>query len=132
MCHIPIVILLAVDVSVPGEAGDLPVQGVPAVAALQAGRVPPPVHRLQVEPVCDPASTACTHGGGGGVVRVRRWRRRRPRRRGRLELGHVHVLERGGGRSADVVRAGRLVVVVVRGCAAGAAAGYARRFHVTH
>lgn len=47
----PIVILLAVNVSVSAEASDFAIESLTAVRALKAGRVPPPVHRLQVKPV---------------------------------------------------------------------------------
>lgn len=54
----PIVVLLAVDVAVPAETGDLAVESLTAVRALKTGGVPPPVHGLQVEPVGYPKAAS--------------------------------------------------------------------------
>lgn len=132
---LPVVVLFAVDVAVPGEARDLPVQGVPALTALEAGGVPPPVHRLEIEPVGDPEAAAGADGAAAVFGAARRRRRRRSGRVERLQLGYV-VFE-GGVRSAELalrlglvegrraacVRSAGLVVVVGRG-AARTAAGY--------
>lgn len=57
MCK-PVVVLLAVDVSVAGEARELGGEGQLAVAAAEAGRVPLPVRRQEEVAVADAASAA--------------------------------------------------------------------------
>jgi hypothetical protein len=64
----PIIIFLAVDVPVAGEASQLGVQRELALAALEAGGVPLPVHRQEVVSVLDAAPAAgarrpVQHGG---------------------------------------------------------------------
>jgi hypothetical protein len=81
-----VVVLFAVDVAVPGEARDLPVEGVPALTALEAGGVPPPVHRLEIEPVGDPEAAAGADGAAAVFGAARRRRRRRSGRVERLQL----------------------------------------------
>lgn len=87
--HLPIVVLLAVDVPVASETGDLSVEGCVALAALEAGRVPLPVDRRQVEPVHDPPAAS---GAVGSVLRRGERRPRRPRRRQLLHL-RFEILE---------------------------------------
>lgn len=77
--HSPIVIFLAVDVAIPGEARDFAVESVSTLAALEAGGVPSPVDRLKIEAIGDPQAAA---GADGRLVRGRR--RRRARRLDRL------------------------------------------------
>jgi hypothetical protein len=55
---VPVVILLAVNATVLGEAGELGLQGQFTFTALQAPKVPLFVHGQQVVPVRDLASTA--------------------------------------------------------------------------
>lgn len=72
----PIIVLLAVNVSVPAETGDFAVEALTAVGALKAGRVPPPVHRLKVKPVGYPeAASGANHPRH--IVRLRGWGGRR-------------------------------------------------------
>lgn len=68
----PIVVLLAVDVAVPAETGDLPVEALAAVRALKAGGVPPPVDGLQVEPVGYPKATSGANDSGDVLGLCRR------------------------------------------------------------
>lgn len=142
----PVVVLFAVNIPVPRKTRDLPVQRIPALATLQTGSMPPPVHRLQIEPVRDPHPAPRTHGPvrvvAGGAARRRR--RRRPRRLQRFEFryvvfeGRVRPTANLAGRRLRLVGRGRparirtaRLVVVVRGGAARTAAGY-RRVSVTH
>lgn len=72
----PIIVLLAVNVSVPAETGDFAVEALTAVGALKAGRVPPPVHRLKVKPVGYPeAASGANHPRH--IVGLRGWGGRR-------------------------------------------------------
>lgn len=49
--HSPIVVLFAVDVPVPAEAGDLAVEALATVRALEARGVPSPVDGLEIKSV---------------------------------------------------------------------------------
>lgn len=86
----PVVILLAVDVAVSAEAGDLAVEALAAVRALEARGVPPPVDGLQVEPVGYPEAAARAH-------HTRNILGLRGRRGRRFQLRHrVQLLRRAG------------------------------------
>lgn len=66
---IPVVILLAVNAAVLGEAGELRLEGQFTFAALQAPQVPLFVYGQKVVPVGDLAPAA---GAQGGLLRAQR------------------------------------------------------------
>jgi len=84
----PIIVFLAIDVAVTAEARDLPVETLTTVRALETRGVPPPVNRLEIEPVGYPEAAPCAnHPGNVLGLRGRGGRR--------LELGDgVQVLRR--------------------------------------
>lgn len=59
--HLLVVILFAVDVAVPAEAGDLAVESLTTVGALQASGMPPSVYRLEIKPVGYSETTSSAH-----------------------------------------------------------------------
>lgn len=67
---IPVVILLAVNAAVLGEAGELGLERQLTFTALQAPQVPLLVHGQQVVPVGDLAPAASAQGG---LLRAQRW-----------------------------------------------------------
>lgn len=106
---IPVVVLLAVNAAVLGEAGELGLEGQLTFTAFQASQVPLFVHGQQVVPVRDLAPAA---GAQGGLLRaqrrhalqgrqahrtLRRTRGRRTRGPGAAEPGALAEHRRGQG-----------------------------------
>lgn len=143
--YLPIVIFLAINISVPRKARNFPIQSIPTLATLQTSRMPPSINSLQVKSVRNFKSTTGTNRATAILIwMMRRWCRWSSRGLKRFYFGYVMLKGRMWSahfrrrpayvrtmllvttevrlmRSTYVRSAGRLVIVIWW-CAAGATA----------